>query len=305
MSTITEAQRRIQWQHQKSKMKTALRYLILVLTGFIMLYPLIWIIGASFNSTIMQSFFFLPTDFTIQGWVDVLKAPGWGSQEGYSLLRALWNTLQYVIPQVVFMTISTLLVAFAVTRTQFKGKKVVFALIIGTLLMPSTIFTIPMFAFWTSNLISPLWEGSSAPFMPYLPLWAGSLFATNSFSIFMYIQFFRTIPRDLDEAAYMDGANKFQLMVHVLMPILKPIIITVALLLFLSAFHDYQGPLIYRGEVETYPLSLVLQLLGKSSSNTYAHVYTRSIFSVALPIIIFFMAQKYFVGNDADSAIKG
>jgi oligogalacturonide transport system permease protein len=171
--------------------------------------------------------------------------------------------------------------------------------------MPNTIFRIPMYAFWTSKAIAPLWENADVPFLPYLPLWAGSLFAVNSFSVFMYIQFFRTIPRDLDEAAYIDGANKFQVLFHVLMPILKPIIMTVGLLLFISAFNDYQGPLIYRGDVSTYPLSLVLPSLGLDSTNTYAHVYARSIVGIIVLIVVFFSAQKYFVGNDADSAIKG
>jgi oligogalacturonide transport system permease protein len=282
-----------------------LKTLFVCLIAFFMLYPLIWMFGASFHDGIMDSFSFIPQNFTWLGWQNAFKAPGWGSAEGYSLLRALWNTMQYVIPQVLFMTFSTLLVAFVVARMRFKGKKLVFALIIGTLLMPATIFRIPLFVFWTQEPMSLLWRGSTLPFMPYFPLWAGALFAVNSFSIFMYIQFFRSIPRDLDEAAYMDGANKFQLLLYVLMPILKPIIITVALLIFIASYNDYQGPLIYRGESSTYPLSLVLPMLGKDSTNTYAHVFTRSIIGVSLPIILFFIAQRYFVGQDTDTAIKG
>jgi ABC-type glycerol-3-phosphate transport system permease component len=80
---------------------------------------------------------------------------------------------------------------------------------------------------------------------------------------------------------------------------------TVGLLLFISSFNDYQGPLIYRGNVSTYPLSLVLPTLGLDSTNTYAHVYARSIVGIIVLIIVFFSAQKYFVGNEADTAIKG
>lgn len=281
------------------------RYAILALVAFLMLYPLLWMLAASFDDGLHATFSLLPNRFTMIGWLDALKAPGWGSAQGFSLIRALWNTLQYVIPQVVFMTLSTLLVAYVVARFRFKGKKLVFAMIIGTLLMPGTIFRIPLFAFWTSPGVSTLWEGSNLPFLPFLPLWAGSLFAVNSFSIFMFIQFFRSIPRDLDEAATIDGANRFQILRYVLMPMLKPIVITVALLLFIASFNDYQGPLIYRGDVDTYPLSLVLPMLGKDSTNTYAHVFSRSIVGVALPLIVFFVAQRHFIGNDADTAIKG
>lgn len=301
----TFAQQSIRKHREKKRLIQAFKYLLMITVGFFMLYPLVWMLGASFNDGLMASFSFIPQNFTWVGWLDAFRAPGWGSAEGYSLLRALWNTMQYVIPTVLFSTFSTLLVAFVVARMHFKGKKIVFALIIGTLLMPATIFRIPMFVFWTSKAISPLWEGSQLPFFPFLPLWAGSLFGINSFSVFMYIQFFRTIPRDLDEAAYIDGANKFQLLYYVLMPVLKPIVITVALLVFIASYNDYQGPLIYRGDVDTYPLSLVLPMLGKDSTNTYAHVFTRSIVGVMLPLLIFFIAQKYFVGNETSTGIKG
>ena len=300
-----QANQRISSYRMKKKTTEVIKYIIIIIAAFVMLYPLLWIVGASFNRGANESFFFWPHDFTLVGWKESLQAPGWGSAQGYSLLRALWNTMQYVIPHVLLGTFSTLITAYVITRMHFKGKKLVFALIIGTLLMPNTIFRIPMYAFWTTPAISSIWEGNKIPFMGYLPLWLGSTFAVNSFSIFMFIQFFRTIPRDLDEAAYMDGANKFQVLFYVLMPILKPIVMTVALLMFISQFNDFQGPLIYRGHVSTYPLYIVLQLLGLDSINTYAHVFARSIVAVSVLVIVFFSAQKYFVGNDADSAIKG
>ncbi|MCF7929903.1 MAG: carbohydrate ABC transporter permease [Acholeplasmataceae bacterium] len=302
---MTDAQLTIRRSKLKKNLRQSLKYVIIISATFVMLYPLLWIVGASFNLGAKESFWFWPEAFTLIGWKDAFTAPGWGSVEGYTLFRALWNTMQYVLPHVIFGTFTTLLTAYVITRMRFKGKKIVFALIIGTLLMPNTIFRIPMYAFWTSSAIAPIWEGSTAPFMPYFPLWAGSVFAVNSFSIFMFIQFFRSIPRDLDEAAYMDGANKFQVLFQVLMPILKPIVITVALLMFIAQFNDYQGPLIYKGAVSTYPLSLVLPSLGLDSTNTYAHIYARSIVSVSVLILVFFGAQKYFVGNDTDSAIKG
>lgn len=292
-------------QRTKKVLLETAKFAVLVFFAFFMIYPLLWIIGASFNEGAKGSIVFWPEKFTLEGWQKAFKAPGWGSVEGYSLFRALWNTLQYVIPQVLFMTFTTLLTAYVVSRFRFKGRKIVFALIIGTLLMPNTIFRIPMYAFWKSSAIAPLWEDSALPFLPYLPLWAGSLFAVNSFSVFMYIQFFRTIPRDLDEAAMIDGANRLQVLWHVLMPILKPVMMTVALLLFIAAYNDYQGPLIYLGSDDTYPLSLVLPMLKVDSINTYASVYARSIVGVLILIIVFFSAQKYFVGNEADTAIKG
>ena len=218
----------------KRQINRGIKYGVIIGIAFMMLYPLIWVIGASFNEGAKTSFGFWPEKFTLVGWKDAFTAPGWGSVEGYSLFRALWNTMQYTVPYVIFNTLTTLITAYVLTRMRFKGRKLVFTLVIGTLLMPNTIFRIPMYAFWTSPLMSPLWEDSTLPFMAHLPLWGGALFAINSFSVFLFIQFFRTIPRDLDEAAYIDGANKYHLLVHVLMPILKPIVITVAFLLFIS-----------------------------------------------------------------------
>ncbi len=280
-------------------------YTILIFISFIMLYPLLWMVGNSFNAGNPDSFWFIPDQLTLIGWKEAIHAPGWGSSKGYTLLRALYNTLSYTIPNTIFTTLSTLITAYVVSRFNFKGKKVVFAIIIGTLLMPSTIFRIPLFAFWTSDLMAPLWNDTTFPLRASLPLWAASMFAIDSFSVFMFIQFFRTIPKDLDEAAYIDGANKMQILWHIFVPILKPTIITVALLKFISVFNDYQGPLIYRGDDKTYPLSIVLPMLGVDSTNTYAHVYARAILAAILLIVIFFSAQRYFIGTDTDSAIKG
>lgn len=288
-----------------SKPKRVLAYIALIMVALIMLYPLIWMIGNSFNSGLPSSISFIPQKFTFEGWLNAFKAPGWGSAKGYSLFLAIWNTLSYTLLNTLFTTITCLITAYVVSRFDFKGKKIVFAVIIGTLLMPNTIFRIPLYAFWTSETMSPLWEGSKFAPIAYIPLWSGAMFAIDSFSVFMFIQFFRTIPRDLDEAAYIDGANRMQILWHIFVPILKPTIITVALLKFISSFNDYQGPLIYNTTVETQPLSLVLPLLKLDSLNTYAMVYARAIVAAVIPIIIYFVAQRYITGSQTDAAIKG
>ena len=284
-------------------------YIVLVVVALVMLYPLLWLFGATFktNDEIFTSPWFVPKNFftDFSAWKGAFATPGWGQgTNGNGLLKAFWNTFQYVIPQVLIMTFTCLITAFVVARMKFKGRKIVFALIIGTLLMPNTIFRIPMYLFWQS--ISSIWIESRVPFIAYLPLWGGALFAVNSFSIFMYIQFFRSIPRELDEAAYIDGANRFQLLFKVLVPSLKPVIITVALLLFIAAFNDFQGPLIYIVDVEKYTLSQVLRLyVSVGSSTTYAEVYARSFISLLPSITVYFIGQRYFVNSMMETGIKG
>jgi oligogalacturonide transport system permease protein len=289
---------------KRRQIQTIIRYSLLIGVAIIMLYPMIWLIGATFksNNEIFISAWFWPSnnfsDFS--SWLAAFKTPGWGSGQGHGLIRAFINTLRYAIPQTIFMTFTCLIVAYVVARMHFVGKKVVFAIVIGTLLMPNTVFRIPMYLFWQQ--LGFLWKNK----LPYLPLWAGSLFAVNSFSIFMYIQFFRSIPRDLDEAAAMDGCNTFQILFKVLVPVLKPIIVTVALLLFIAAYNDFQGPLIYVTNVDYYTVSQVLKIyVNPDSATTYSQVFARSYIALLPLIIIFFISQKYFVSGMVDSAIKG
>lgn len=299
---LTPAQKIIQKAGRKKKILAVVQYTILILTALFMLYPLLWIVGASFSKGSHLKFWIVPDHIWFKAWKDAWSTPGWA---GKTMFRALWNTMQYVIPHVLFMTFTTLITAFAVTRTRFKGRKIVFACIIGTLLMPNTIFRIPLYAFWQNKFIRQIWLANPIPFMGYLPLWGCSLFATNSFSIFMYIQFFRSIPRELDEAAYIDGANRMQLLFKILVPILQPIVITVALLLFIAAFNDFQGPLIYISTTRQFTVSIVLKLLNHDAINSEAHMYARSLIAMMIPVIVFFSSQKYFVGNIASTGIKG
>jgi oligogalacturonide transport system permease protein len=289
---------------KRRKLQAIIRYTILILVSILMMYPVLWLLGSTFKSNyeiFSDAWFWPKNNFSDwSNWLAGFKTPGWGSGEGHGMLQAFFNTMRYAIPQTIFMTLTCLIVAYVVARMRFKGRKLIFAIIIGTLLMPNTVFRIPMYLLWQD--LGWMWKEK----LPYLPLWAGSLFATNSFSIFMYIQFFRSIPRDLDEAAAIDGCNIFQTLFYILVPVLKPVVVTVALLLFINAYNDFQGPLIYVTNVDYYTISQVLRTyVSPDSATTYSQVFARSFISLIPLIVIFFFSQKYFVSGMVESAIKG
>jgi len=183
-----------------------------------------------------------------------------------------------------------------VSRFSFKGKKIVFMLIIATLLMPDVVFRIPMYLLWRDlNLLNT-----------FFPLWLDSAFATNSFFIFLLIQFMRTIPRELDEAAKMDGCNSLQTLIYILVPVMIPPIITVALLTFMWGMNDFLGPLIYITDIAKYPLSIALRMAMDTTDSAveWRNVFAMSVISIIPSLVLFFSAQKFFIEGIATTGSK-
>jgi len=245
------------------------------------------------NSAIWAEAGLIPRN-PVSGWTNIQE--GWIVQ-GRSLLFYFGNTLRFLIPRVIGQVVSCVLTAYAITRFHFKGKKIVFSLIIATLLMPEVIFRIPMFQLYQRIGL----------FGTNLPLWLENWFATGSFFVFMLIQFMRTIPKDLDEAAKIDGCNSFQTLTFVLLPVMKPAIITVGLLTFMWGMNDFLGPLIYLRDPESRVLQQALRmatdLTGEGAIN-WGAIFAMSVMALLPAIIIFFAAQRYFIDGIASTGSK-
>jgi len=279
----------------KRKISAFIRYTILIAVGLFMLYPLIWLFSATFkeNYEIFGNLKIWPkNNFT--DWNNWKEA--WNFPTGHTLLYHFGNTLKFLLPRTIFTVVSCILTAFAVARLSFKGKKFVFAIIIGTLLMPEVIYRIPMYLLWVKlNLHTT-----------YVPLFIGSLFGIDSFFVFMLIQFFRTIPKELDEAAKIDGCNTVQTLLFVLLPVLKPIVITVALLTFMWGMNDFLGPLIYLTKPDTFPLSVALRTaVSADQAIDYGRIYAMSFMSLLPAITLFAFTQRYFIEGIATTGSKG
>lgn len=139
----------------------------------------------------------------------------------------------------------------------------------------------------------------------FASLYVADIFASSSFFVFMIIQFMRTIPRELDEAAVMDGCNEFQILFKIIIPVIKPILITVALLSFMWGMNDFQGPLIYLNSSDKTVLSVALkQLLDGEAMVSYGRVFAASCLGLLPMIAIFFMGSRYFIDGVASTGSK-
>lgn len=299
MEKILEKERSIKKKDKKEfnfkKRTTAfLKYFILILGAIIMLYPIIWLFGASFktNTEIFQSIWFMPESFDFSSYIE-----GWRTSSRYTFATYFFNSFLIVIPKVILTVVSCTLAAYGFARFDFPFKRILFSLMISTLFLPAIVTRIPLYIFWRD-----------LGFLDsYIPLIANSSFAMDTFFVFMLIQFFRTVPKELDEAAIMDGCNSFTTLTRVLIPILKPSLITVALFQFMWSFTDFQGPLIYISSVEKYPVSLALRMAMDTTTADFNwnRTIAMSIIGLIPSILVYFAAQKHFVGGSIEGGIKG
>jgi oligogalacturonide transport system permease protein len=277
-------------QHRNSSL---IRYTVLTVFGFIMLYPLIWLIGASFktNAEIFASPSFWPENPTISGYIK-----GWETSTPYTFARFFWNTFLIITPKVIGTAISCTLVAYGFARFEFPGKRILFVTVIATLLLPNVVTRIPQYLLFREIG----WLDS------FLPLWVPSAVAGDAFFVFMLIQFLRAIPRDMEEAARVDGANTFQTLIYIVVPILMPAIISVCLFQFMWTMNDFLGPLIYISSVENYPVSLALKLsISTTEAFDWNQILAMSVLALAPSLIVFFLAQKYFIEGISSGGVKG
>lgn len=278
---------------RKNLISASIRYTLLIIVGLFMLYPLVWLLGASFksNSEIFTSAGFIPKKFDFSGFIN-----GWQTSTQYTFTRYFANTFRIVIPKVIVTVISCTFTAYGFARFRFKGKKFLFGLLISTLLLPNIVLRIPQFLMFRNFG----WLNT------FYPLFVPAAFATDTFFVFMLIQFMRGIPKDLEEASCIDGCNTFQTLIYILVPVLKPALISVSLFQFMWSMNDFLGPLIYLNSVEKFPVAIALKLSMDSSSTTpWSQVIAMSIIALLPSLIVFFSAQKHFVDGITSGSVKG
>ena len=284
--------KRLKKMKMKNTVNSAVRYSVLIIVGFIMLYPLLWMIGSSFktNAEIFSSVGFIPKSLNFDNYVK-----GWETSTEYSFTTYFINTFKILVPKVFFTIISTVITAYAFARFKIPGKKILFGILIGTLLLPEIVVRIPQYLIYKQFG----WLDT------YLPLIVPSAFGVDAFFVFMLVQFFRGIPKDLEEAAEIDGCNTFQTLIYVLVPVLKPAIISVALFQFMWTMNDFMSPLIYLSSVEKYPVSIALKIsMDASAAVEWNKILAMSVIVLLPSLIIFFLAQKYFVDGVSSSGLK-
>jgi oligogalacturonide transport system permease protein len=278
----------------KQKINSIIRYVLLTAVAFVMLYPILWLMGASFktNTEIFSSIGFIPSSFSFDAYIK-----GWQTGTEYTFTTYFLNSFKIVIPKIIFTLISCTLTAYGFARFEFPGKKILFGLLISTLFLPGVVTRIPLYLLWKQfNLLDT-----------YVPLVANTVFAAEPFFVFMMVQFLRSIPRDFDEAATIDGCSSFQILTKILLPILKPSLISVTLFQFIWSFNDFMGPLIYISSVEKYPVAIALKMSMDNSAGVtpWNQIIAMSLIGLLPSIILFFTSSRQFVDGMSAGGIKG
>ena len=264
-------------------------YIILILGSFFMLMPLVWLVRSSFME-LNQIFIFppvwIPEPFTFENYPGVFEA--------VPFLKYFINTFTILIPSVIGILISCCMGAYAFSRLNWPYRDFIFAVLMTTLMLPYAVTLIPTFLIWAKlGLVNTFW-----PLI--IPKWFGAIFY-----IFLLRQFFFTIPKELDEAAKIDGANPLQILWHVILPLSRPALITVAIFAALAEWNDFLGPLIYLNNDEDYTLAIGLAQFTGLYHSQWNLLMAASTMVVIPVIILFFFAQKHFIEGIALTGTKG
>lgn len=282
-------------QTQK-KVSTFLKYAVLILVGFVMIYPLLWMISATFksNNEIFSSIGLIPQNPTLDGYREAMNNYG----GDIDIFRSMLNTYSYVLPRVLFTVVSSCITAYGFGRFNFKGKPIIFAVLMSTLFLPQVVLNVPQYLMY--NKFG--WIDSPH----YLALIVPTLFAVDTYFVFMLIQFMRNIPRELDEAAEIDGCNSFQTLVRIIAPMLRPALVSCALFQFMWSTNDFMGPLLYVNTPAKYPAAIFVKLsMDADNGFSWNRVLAVSLISIIPSLIVFFAAQKQFVDGISAGGIKG
>ncbi len=262
--------------------------------GFLMIYPLLWLIASSFksnNTMFTSSYSLLPEEF------DVIKnySSGWQGIGGVKFSKFLLNTVIVTVIGTLTCVFSSLLAAYAFSRTPFRGIRFWFTCVILTMMIPPQVMVVPQYIILKKlGLINTL----TSLILPWC-------FGT-AFFIFLMLQFFRGIPKDLDEAAEIDGCGPFRILFQILVPVVKPAIVTSGIFAFYWIWQDFFQPLIFMNSTKKFTVSLALNAyLDPTSFNNYGGLFAMSFVSL-IPVILFFIIfQKYLVNGIATDGIKG
>ncbi|MFG1819476.1 carbohydrate ABC transporter permease [Kribbella sp. NPDC049174] len=263
---------------------------LLVFVAF-MIYPLVWMVVSAFKPAdqILTEPGIIPTDLTFENFKD-----GWHAlNRPFSVFFV--NSLLVTIGSIAGNLFSCSLTAYALARLQFKMRKVYFAITLASVMLPFHVLVIPQYIFFSQlGLVNTYW-----------PLLIPKFLATDAFFIFLMVQFIRTLPRELDRAAWIDGAGPFLTFWYVVLPLMRPALVTTTIFTFIWTWNDFFVPLIYltRTQVFTVPVALNSMVDSETQSGV-GMLFAMSLLSL-IPILIFFaVAQKYLIRGIATTGLK-
>ena len=267
------------------------RHLIVIAIGAIMMYPLLWLLAASFkpDSDIFGSLSIWPSEWDFSHYTDAWTA----LEKPFQVF--LLNSLLLAVLSIVGNLISCGMAAYAFSRLDFRGRKFMFALMLSTLMLPSQVLLVPQYVIFAQLG----WLNT------YLPLLVPTFLATNAFFIFLMVQFMRALPRELDDAARIDGCGSFGIFFRIIVPLCMPAFATTAIFTFIGSWNEFFGPLLYLTNQDLYTVPLALkQFMNTEGQSSWGQIFAMSVVSLA-PVVGFFLAgQKYLINGIATTGLK-
>lgn len=251
-----------------------------------MVFPFSWLVYTSMKPY-GEEFTIVASQLTLSNYPAALTA--------VPLVKYAWNTTVIVLSTTVGTLITASMASFAFARLQFPGRELLFKLLLSTMMLPAIITLVPSFILfrmlgWINTL---------------LPLTVPAWFGGGAFNIFLIRQFFLTLPRELDEAARMDGASTWAIYRMVILPLSQPVLATVAIFSFVGHWNDFLHPLIYLHDVNKYTISLGLRMFQTEYFTNWTWIMAAAVMSMLPILVLFFAAQRYFVQGIQLSGLAG
>lgn len=263
-------------------------YGLLVVLSIVFLLPFVWLISTSLKHEV-QAISYPPTIIPKPfDWINYKEV-----FEIVDFLRFYLNTIIVTVSTVVGTLISSSLVAYGFARIKGKGRNFWFIILLSTMMLPQQVTMIPVYV-----IFSKLgWVNTFLPLI--VPAFLG-----NAFFIFLLRQFFLTIPVELEEAAIIDGCSRFGIFTRIMLPLSRPALLTVVILSFMWTWNDFLNPLIYLNDTDKYTLALGIQMFNGQLNMLWGPMMAASTMVILPLIIVFFVAQRYFIEGIALSGIK-
>ena len=279
---------------EKRAVKAVIYHILVFAVGLVMIYPLIWMVMSSFKptNTIFQTAgSLIPETFTFENYIN-----GWKGFAKVTFATFFKNSLFISVVATIGTVISSAIVAYGFARFKFKGKKLLFSAMLLSMMLPAQVLMIPQYL-WYQKLN---WVGS------YMPLIVPYFFAIQGFFVYLISNFISGIPRDLDEAAKIDGCSYVSIFTKIILPLIKPALVTAGIFSVMWRWDDFLSALLYVNKSAKYPVSLALKLFcDPGSSSDYGAMFAMASLSILPSVLIFIFFQRYLVEGISTSGLKG
>ncbi len=277
----------------KIKTVNGMIYVALIIIAIVTLFPLVWGISASLrDDSELYSYIMpftihtlIPVEFTVKSWVELFTK--------YDFLRPVWNTVFITAVTILFGCLLNSIAAFAFAMFDFKGKNVLFMLVMLSFMIPFEAIALPLYQITDKMNMVNTYQGMIIPGI------------ASGLVMFLFVQFFKDVPAELLDAARVDGASIGTIFVKVLMPLSTPIFITAGLMLFMDQWNSYLWPLLMARSKDIRTIQIALSSFSTEHKTAWSALYAGSMFAALVPLGLFLPLQKYFVEGITSSGIKG